>query len=333
MIFRKSSTTLSLDDTCVLISTDAADEDEKDEDKDEDEDEDDEDENDHHGMGIFLVDDQLGLAERFSGKTLVLSKRSILGDNPMINTEDGRQAPAKIVAHDRYNDLALLVTDAGATQAVSISEILSRDQTKKMGEFLLCPHPETSGHVSVVASRPFTSKRKGFLGIQMADSEEKIVLEEVVPNSAADKGGLKVGDVILAVDGEAVSKNQELIDILSEHIPGDSLILDIEREDSKFSTRVTLLGESSMQGPDMMPMHIADSFDGGKSEIHSGFKEAIAHDARVIAAECGGPVFDLNGSFVGFNAARVSRTHCFLLPASIIEEFLRSVNEGKHLIK
>jgi S1-C subfamily serine protease len=43
--------------------------------------------------------------------------------------------------------------------------------------------------------------------------------------SPADVGGLKVGDVVLTIDDQTVSKDQAIADILADYEPGDSVTL------------------------------------------------------------------------------------------------------------
>ena len=43
----------------------------------------------------------------------------------------------------------------------------------------------------------------------------------------------------------------------------------------------------------------AERFESGKSEPRDGFKYVFVHDARLKSSECGAPVFDLGGGFMG----------------------------------
>ena len=281
------------------------------------------------GIGIVLIDDRLGLHRRYGANTLILSKRSLLAENPVVKTGDGQTAAVKIVAQDEVNDLVLLATDLRLEHGISVSTIFAGDSPVRLGEFLLSPHPLNEGEVSVVGSGSFASqrklarKRRGFLGVQPdAGQQDKVVLEQVIPDTAAEKAGLKEGDVIVSLNGQALSSPDDLINRLSGSRAGDSVALVVMRDGSELSMDVTL-GKNSSRGGG--PRHAADFFEGGKSEIRNGFSKVIAHDARVLAQECGGPVFDIRGNLVGFNIARVSRTHCFMLPASVIEDFLNGL--------
>lgn len=62
----------------------------------------------------------------------------------------------------------------------------------------------------------------------------------VIPDSPADKAGLKIDDVILEVDGERVTVDNPLQLIVQRHAPGDRLSLKIWRSGDIFEVDVTL---------------------------------------------------------------------------------------------
>lgn len=62
----------------------------------------------------------------------------------------------------------------------------------------------------------------------------------VVPNSAAEKAGIKQGDIILEVNGQRVDKNQSLAGILKNYNPGDVVKMKILSEDQEKEIAVTL---------------------------------------------------------------------------------------------
>ena len=65
-------------------------------------------------------------------------------------------------------------------------------------------------------------------------------IEAVVPNTAAAQSGIKQGDVILAVNGQAVDDAHPLRQLLLQHNVGDDIDLTIIRGADQFSLTVTL---------------------------------------------------------------------------------------------
>ena len=105
------------------------------------------------------------------------------------------------------------------------------------------------------ASAPGGLKRRGMLGAQLGplskSAREKlritggagVAVMAVLPNSAAEKGGLKSGDAITAVDGKAVDTPPALVNALQPHRAGDVVKLDVVSADGSKATRdLTLLG-------------------------------------------------------------------------------------------
>lgn len=66
----------------------------------------------------------------------------------------------------------------------------------------------------------------------------------ITPDSAADKAGLKAGDIILEVDGVKISQSNSLGKMIRSHLPGDKIALKILRGKEELTLEATL-GEMS----------------------------------------------------------------------------------------
>ena len=67
------------------------------------------------------------------------------------------------------------------------------------------------------------------LGVRANGKEEPCVINEVVPESAADKAGLQVDDEVVKFNGQPVKDFTELKSFISEHSPGDSVTVEVKR--------------------------------------------------------------------------------------------------------
>ena len=62
----------------------------------------------------------------------------------------------------------------------------------------------------------------------------------VVPNSPADKAGIKQGDIIVKVNGQAIDGDHPLDATLSEYAPGDTVAVELLRNGANVTVQVTL---------------------------------------------------------------------------------------------
>jgi M6 family metalloprotease-like protein len=70
----------------------------------------------------------------------------------------------------------------------------------------------------------------GYLGVQLEDRSGRPAVADVEPESAADKAGIKAGDVLLTVGSEHVASIQEARDKLRGRFAGDDLKLTVSRD-------------------------------------------------------------------------------------------------------
>jgi M6 family metalloprotease-like protein len=99
--------------------------------------------------------------------------------------------------------------------------------------------PDLTGYRTVdtaIATRvhmasPGTAGQIGYLGVNVtADGQGKLAVTDIQPESAAAKAGLKIGDVVAKLEGQAVAKAETLRAMLQSKSPGDSVKLELLRE-------------------------------------------------------------------------------------------------------
>ena len=100
--------------------------------------------------------------------------------------------------------------------------------------------------------RQYGSVQRALLGIRMLDitSEvqqyyhlntlEGVYIAEVVSGSAAEKGGVLAGDVVVAVNGTTINSSSELQEKIARKTPGDEVTLTVLRDGKRLDLRVTL---------------------------------------------------------------------------------------------
>ena len=64
--------------------------------------------------------------------------------------------------------------------------------------------------------------------------------EAVVPDGPAAKAGVKQGDIIVAIDGQAIDTEHPLDSVLTQFAPGETVTLGVLRDGQKVEVQVTL---------------------------------------------------------------------------------------------
>jgi S1-C subfamily serine protease len=100
------------------------------------------------------------------------------------------------------------------------------------------------------------------IGIRIADrSESGVVVEEVQPDSPAEKAGLKRSDIIVEFDGERVRSARQFSRLVQETPPGRAVKATITREGQRKDVQITLAegrGVTTMFDGDRMRERLGD---------------------------------------------------------------------------
>ncbi len=248
-----------------------------------------------------------------SGSNWIVSKNSSIGSDPSI-VSGGKKLSLTVVDRDESSDLVLLKSPELNIAGVSLT---SETKLPQRGRFLLSPDPTSDGVTSVASSSAFKSSReasRGYLGVRLDDNQQGGVVLVEVNEGAARRAGLKTGDIILQVDQLAIKDRPQIIGYLQTLDPNTSIKAKVRRETTEFEMEIRL------GAPPTESNHAADMME--KSLRRDGFASVFSHDAVLKPEDCGGPVFDLDGNFIGINIARHSRTRAFVVPAEQIKKLV-----------
>src|SRR5262249_28543431 len=67
------------------------------------------------------------------------------------------------------------------------------------------------------------SAKPGYLGVRGSEESDRAVISEVVPESPAEKAGVKVGDVILKFNDQPIREFQDLVEQVGKKKSGDEV--------------------------------------------------------------------------------------------------------------
>ena len=93
---------------------------------------------------------------------------------------------------------------------------------------------------AIVQGKPVQT---GYLGVNMSPTttgQDGALVQEVTAGSPADRAGLRAGDVVVAIDGQAVENNGELGARIRAHKPGDKIALKVLRNGNETTVSATL---------------------------------------------------------------------------------------------
>ncbi len=65
--------------------------------------------------------------------------------------------------------------------------------------------------------------------ISLRVAQPGALITDVVPDGPADQAGLEAGDIVVAIDGQEITDETGLADLIAEHQPGDTVTLEVAR--------------------------------------------------------------------------------------------------------
>jgi M6 family metalloprotease-like protein len=157
----------------------------------------------------------------------------------------------------RAGDVLLKLGEQAVRSPEALRELL---QSRAPGEVVRVAVERRKKKLEVTATLAATSRprkvpsRPAMLGVQIgeADGGEGAPIRQVVPDSPAAGAGLKVGDVLLKINGTLLTNAALLGDSVAEKEPGETMTLTLRREGKEVELKVQLAEAPSRGrgGPD-----------------------------------------------------------------------------------
>ncbi|MCH2182934.1 MAG: PDZ domain-containing protein [Mariniblastus sp.] len=257
---------------------------------------------------------------------LILTKASEIEGFDLLECHVGRTEiyPADIVAVDKKNDLALIRINADELPVIRWSD--SQPQT---GSFLLTPNEINQviclGTYSA-APRSLVGANQAFLGVGPRTSDLGVTIDTVTSNSAADRAGLRAGDIITHLAEIQMRDVTDLVNTIRSRSPGDSVKIEFIRGGEERSTDAVLAGRN-MTGERAARFKMMARLGAIPSRRASQFPVVFQHDSPLLPEQCGGPITDLQGNVVGINISRNNRSASYAIPSSHIKSVLPGLRE------
>ena len=80
----------------------------------------------------------------------------------------------------------------------------------------------------------------GFLGIACEESDQGLVIQSVIPGTAAEKAGFQENDIILKIDDEVIKNREKLTIFISGKEPEDEIKIEYQRQMSTATLKLKL---------------------------------------------------------------------------------------------
>lgn len=266
----------------------------------------------------------------------IITKASEIKGTPICKLGDGREFEARLVGIHKPYDLGLLKIEVNGLKPVDWVDSTSALE----GHWLITPligdKPLALGVVSVPTREKKVWPRvlnpnRGYVGIALDMASDAPKITQVMPNTGASKAGVKVGDLILSIQGKPIKHRDEVFETLSQMKPGDVVTLMVRRkekkDDKEEEVEVELkatLGRAPADRGD-----VQDRMGKTLSDVRSGFPTFLTHDTVLRPAECGGPIINIDGKAIGINIASADRTASYVVPSEAILKLLPDLQAGK----
>ncbi|MCP5537575.1 MAG: PDZ domain-containing protein [Akkermansiaceae bacterium] len=247
----------------------------------------------------------------------------------VVTTPEGKQHPAKVSGVYPEHDLALLSIEGSDTKLTPLD--LTAAARPELGNFVVLARPdgkvEGFGVVSV-KERSLRESDKAYLGVMMdfaSAGKDGVPLKQVMPDSAADRAGLRDGDVIISVDQTAITGAMEMRNLLQRLVPGSKINISYRRGVVEKTATVQLGSRADDEDIRRVPrerMERMQRMGTVPSHVRSNFPSVIQTDMPIAPYDTGAPVADLDGNIVGITIARGSRIKTYVIPTSTIQKVL-----------
>ncbi|MDA1229342.1 MAG: trypsin-like peptidase domain-containing protein [Planctomycetota bacterium] len=248
----------------------------------------------------------------------ILTKASELEGaiDPEVILPSGRRFKAIELATDYAFDLMLLKVQATNLQPVS----LKVEQASSVGELAVLQNGKGEALMPTVISvktHAMEGANKAFLGIRMEPDGNGVRILHILPGGAAQRNGLRAGDVIMSLDSRPVDHPNTLKAAIEAFKPGDRISIRYMRGDEIRSIEIMLT--SSFINEAMLPLYRDEKFEGQFASTHAGgFPKVLQIDADVYPRQVGGPLLGLDGKTLGIVIARADRFPAFAIPADAV---------------
>ena len=260
-----------------------------------------------------------------SSDGLVLTKASELDkvDEFYLRVGSKRYKEPTILNKNEAWDLALVKIEAEGLIAVDLegsSDISMGTWTVSNGATTTRQRRPRPGIIS--ANKREIKGARGILGVMFKMEDEKITIIAVTEDSGAEKAGIEKDDLIIGMGGKDLKDDKEFKEKMKEKIAGETISLKIKRGEEILEVEAELM---------VPPQTRNDQMSGDYSKRRTNFPMVLQHETMLSARSVGGPLFTLEGRFLGMNIAAANRVEAFAIPVEDLSSVLSEMKAAAGL--
>ncbi|MGJ8644371.1 MAG: PDZ domain-containing protein [Luteolibacter sp.] len=242
-----------------------------------------------------------------------------------VQTGGGEERAATVTGVFAEEDLALLEVEGDTLKPVKFEP-----GDLSLGRFITATQPngKPAGFgVVAVLERNLRETDKAHLGVEVDPKfrGKGVKIANVQPEYGAEEAGMQSGDVILEVDGRAISGLQELRNALTNKQPGDTVELLVDSAGKEMSVSVLLSNRPITGQFSGGRLNQMERMGGEPNAVRDGFSRVVQTDMKIEFSQMGGPVVDLQGRVIGITMARADRTRTYIMGSDAVQDLLRGV--------
>ena len=184
------------------------------------------------GDGVVAIGSPFGLEGTVTSGIVSALHRAITAPNSF-TINDSIQTDAAI---NHGNSGGPLLNTQG--QVIGVNAQIKSDSNGNEGVGFSIP----SNTVRSIASQLISSGKveHAYLGVSIDATAAAARIAEIRPSTPAAGAGLKAGDVVVEVDGKAISSGDDLTRVIDAHKPGDKISVTYKRGGSEHTVSLTL---------------------------------------------------------------------------------------------
>jgi len=165
----------------------------------------------------------------------------------------------------------------------------------------------------------FGEVQRAYLGLDMVDIDaqiakklnitniEGVYVARVWDNGAADKAGIEIGDIIVAINSNQVNSNSELLENISRFRPSETISILIKRDNKPKKIKVKLQNKYGETG--LTQSKSIDKLGGRFEQISNNDKIRLRINSGVQVTDIMPGKLAANGVQKGFIIVRINNTY------------------------